>query len=83
MVYALGLGLVPANRRQSTVQALLDSRVNTTNFVVDAFGAWLIGDLVPYGCGEEVRCAVMHCEGCDLGNGYPNVVCVPLLRGRV
>lgn len=54
MVYALGLGLVPKNRQQSTVNALLKTRVNGTNFAIDAFGAWLIGNLVQFGCGEEV-----------------------------
>lgn len=54
MVYALGLSLVPEERQASTLAALLKTRVNTTNFNVDAFGVWLIGYLVELGIGEEV-----------------------------
>ncbi len=54
-VYALGLGLVP-NERVSAMLAGLLGRVRARGgaFVVDAFGVWLLQNLVPLGAGEAV-----------------------------
>lgn len=54
MVYALGLGLVPEQFVQPVLAALLHSLDGNNTFVVDAFGVWLLPQLVELGAGEAV-----------------------------
>jgi hypothetical protein len=54
-VYALGLGLVPVARVPAVLNGLLERvRARGGAFVVDAFGVWLVQNLVPLGAGEAV-----------------------------
>ena len=54
-IYALGLGLVPAERVPAVLDGLLGRvRARGGAFVVDAFGVWLLQNLVPLGAGEAV-----------------------------
>eukprot|EP00041_Stephanoeca_diplocostata_P037664 m.1434102 g.1434102 ORF g.1434102 m.1434102 type:complete len:1117 (+) comp25080_c0_seq44:281-3631(+) len=54
MVYALGLGLVPQEQVPRVLAALLDSLDENNTFIVDAFGVWLLPELVELGAGEAV-----------------------------